>query len=795
MTKLYSHPDYELEVHLNNVGIQCSKNILLSNYNYSNSTLAQHLPNIGYICGIGHDIGKATKNFQHYLKNNEIIGPKNHALISALCCYEMIKLYLKQNDLIDEEYNLVNLYAFIAVKRHHGVLKNIKDELLIKSKKSELEEILDNFYEDELQQIIDNLTKPINIKFCFISFKNEYITGNFIKELAEIEYLLDFENSNNAEPFFINKIIYSSLLYADKQDVIIGAQYCPKLKSQQNKATNYTNHIESYKKNNLIAKNQIDVLKNNAYLEATSALEGVFKLDHHLYSITLPTGLGKTITSFGIASKIKELYDQINNKIIIGIPFTSIIDQNYAVLASITNTDNTNELLKHHHLSDPKYKILEDELEPSKGNFLIESWESNIVVTTFVQLIDSLYSNDKAKALKFANISNSIIILDEIQTLPYEYWKLINQTLKCFGKLYNCYFILMTATQPSIFKQGTEIIELIPNCRSYFDYFNRTQLNINIKTAIKIEIFIEYIKEYIKLNPKKDVLIIVNTKKTCLEIFQEIVSHYQEESKEIYYLSTLITPYERKQIISKIKEKSKTTKQKIIVSTQLVEAGVDISVNTIFRELAPLDSIIQAAGRANRYNEFTEPSDVFIYKIDGNAKTNNIIYGTILMNTTENLLLNENLILESSYLALIDKYYIKIADESKSIKSDELAQLNSLAFKDLGAFSLIKAIKTESIFIQINLEAKAIWNDYVNIFSRAETTAIAKHIEFEKIKNKFYDYVINIAVYENIPIDFDGEKTYFFYVSEFEHPSQYYSYDPIDFTKNKGYCKIQDAFL
>jgi len=138
-------------------------------------------------------------------------------------------------------------------------------------------------------------------------------------------------------------------------------------------------------------------------------------------------------------------------------------------------TNDTNVLLKNHHLTEPTYKQNDEERSPDKSQSVIETWQSEVVVTTFVQLLDSIFSNDKSLLMKLPNLANSIIILDEIQTVSYEHWQLIKNTFEVLGEMYHCYFILMSATQPLIFLPEKEIIEIVPNYEEYFKFFNRTR--------------------------------------------------------------------------------------------------------------------------------------------------------------------------------------------------------------------------------------------------------------------------------------------------------------------------------
>jgi len=228
------------------------------------------------------------------------------------------------------------------------------------------------------------------------------------------------------------------------------------------------------------------------------------------------------------------------------------------------------------------------------------------------------------------------------------------------GEKFNIYFILISATQPLIFTPNEDIVELVPDYKKYFHFFNRTKLII--KGKISFEDFKTEIVDYISNNPTKDVLVIVNTKKLARETFEFVCGEIDTENIETYFLTTFITPFERKIIIKLIKQKS--DKQKVIISTQLVEAGVDISVNTVFRQLSPIDSIIQAAGRANRYNEKPEIAEVFVYDIEEYRKSSNYVYGNDLLIKTENVLKDYQIVEEKDYIQLIERYFTEVRKQS-----------------------------------------------------------------------------------------------------------------------------------
>jgi len=805
---LFSHPDKPLVNHLEEVAKNCLFFFRQNDQVFTNTSLKEVMGTLAFICGAFHDIGKGTKFFQHYLlsENHEQIGPKNHALISALFVKEFSKIYLSTTRLSAFEKALLTHFVFTAVKRHHGKLKNFDKEFDIVSKSDELQEQVCNFHDSEVQEIINHFSKQISVNYPWESFKNYILSKSYENDMIDFymdEFTCgDYESiplSTKISYFYAHQLLYSCLLFADNTDVILQG-------IKQEKVFLEKDLIKKFREDKGFetAKTELDEKKNQAFYEAINNLENIFSPQQHIYSLTLPTGLGKTITSFAVALEMKKLLKAPENKLIVAIPFTSIIDQNFEVYRQIINSSNSNLLLKHHHLAEPSYKIQEDEFDPNKSQFLIETWQAQVVVTTFVQLVDSIFSNDKSKLLKIPNLVNSIIILDEVQTIPYHYWQLLKNVFEFLGETFNCYFIFMSATQPLIFNPEKvisgkkEIQEIIPAYKNYFKFFNRTKLINKTDREITIDDFIDEVYNYINKNQSKDVLIIINTKRYCLYCFEALVERIEIEKTEIYYLSTLITPYERKNIIKRIKEK-KPGKQQVIVSTQLIEAGVDLSVDTVFRTIAPIDAIIQAAGRANRYNEKgVLGGEIYLYQIKEIARATSLIYGDDLIQKTKNILKQVKEIEERNYLQLIESYFKEVETQSDNYYSKELELLTDLKFEDLGSFSLIEETKSESVFVQLNQEAVNVWEEFISIFNNDTLEMREKRTAFSKIKVSFYDYVVNVPIPFHAPsksISFDSEQCHGFYISYLANPSKFYQYTPDDFTQNIGYKEVQTYLL
>ncbi len=267
------------------------------------------------------------------------------------------------------------------------------------------------------------------------------------------------------------------------------------------------------------------------------------------------------------------------------------------------------------------------------------------------------------------------------------------------------------------------------SCSTAIKLINKAQ------STIKLNDFVDEVISYANANNQKDILLILNTKASCLGVFERIKECMDTDMCELYFMSTLITPYERKRIID-IMKSPKSTKQRIVVTTQLIEAGVDISVDTVFRVLAPTDAIIQAAGRANRYDEKGCVSEVFIYEIEESAKGSKTVYGSDLLLKTLNVLKGIETIEENDYLRLIDAYFKEVRKHSDSRIDKNLEHIENLAFADLGEFSLIEERRTESIFVQLNEDAKSMGRVCTN-YTDSTTNIFEKRLSSRKLKPAF----------------------------------------------------------
>ena len=314
-----------------------------------------------------------------------------------------------------------------------------------------------------------------------------------------------------------------------------------------------------------------------------------------LFSLTVPTGGGKTLSSMSFALQHAGKHDL--QRIIYVIPYTSIIEQNAAVFRSMFGKDS---VLEHHSNFEPAD-------EDYRSRLASENWDAPIVVTTNVQFFESLFANRSSRCRKLHNIANSVVVLDEVQTIPAPFLLPCLAVLRELVAMYRTSIVLCSATQPAVqkrtdFQGGLEgVSEIIDDPQGLAKSLQRT--------AVTLLPQIESAEIASRIKRHRQVLCIVNTRKQAKDLYMELSG-----DEATVHLSALMCPEHRSQTLEKIRERLKDGHECRVISTQLIEAGVDIDFPVVYRAVAGIDSIAQAAGRCNREGKL-ENGDVFVFTL------------------------------------------------------------------------------------------------------------------------------------------------------------------------------------
>jgi len=749
--KLKSHPDRLLKDHI--LGVQNRALSLFDKLKFDFPSFnREELREVISVASLFHDFGKATSFFQNYISYPEEPSTdssrkkRSHGLISSILTFGILKERLSGNIILQ-------LLGLIIVRKHHGNLESFINLLIFSE--SDLKNVIlqaDKIYFEEFQYIAngENYERFLNKEFIIETIKFfQPRTPRAIKRLVR-----DF----SAEHYFLLNLLYSILLQADKTDAILRNDKIPEIKILK------SDDVHLFKNkfiNNPV--NPINKIREDAFNSVENSIDSL-KMTDRILSINIPTGSGKTITSFNAALRLCEKFQ--HDHIIYCLPFTSVIDQNFNVFDEIRQSaklpDNSSILLKHHYLTDIFYTAINEEnvikeYSINEALHLIEGWESKITVTTFVQLLYSLISYKNSSLRKFNRFSNAVIILDEIQSIPHEYWSLIKSILSNTAKWLDSKIILVTATMPLIFsEEENEIKELVPDKKEMFESLNRIELDVSNLHNEKMD-WENFCNSAITLasdNPEKDILFIMNTIRSARELFETLSEI--EISHKALFLSSHIIPKERLSRIENIKNRTKD-KPILIVSTQLVEAGVDIDLDIVVRDFAPLDNIFQACGRCNRESRSGIKGRVILYSLkDSNNWTPSGIYKDFLEQKTMKVLENKNIINESEFYNLAYEYFKEVKIGGSQRSSDVLLEkIDKLEYQNGNEkieLDIINNDYNSSVFVEIDEIAEKIWLDYQTKLEMKN--GFEKNALLKQSRKYLAEYIINIPK-KCLPLEHD----------------------------------------
>ncbi|MBT9146805.1 MAG: hypothetical protein DDT32_00550 [Syntrophomonadaceae bacterium] len=518
------------------------------------------------LAGILHDFGKYQPGFQRYLEGKG--GKAPHSVWGAGCA-RILKL---------------SEISF-AIDGHHKGLPN-RSGLKTETEPFKRKEIVK--YNVVFQEFLKDLNlSESELSAESLSFENETQKELFIRYLFSA--LVDADWLNTEEHFDQQKLKYRGIRSLDIEYLQqkLNAEFSRKSK-----------------------EGDINKLRNQVREEALQRSE----LSCGFYSLNLPTGLGKTLVSISWAlqhaktNKLKHIF--------VVLPYINIIDQTASVLKEIFGE----ELVLEHHSayneeveSTPSEEYNVDSVEKER-RLACENWDYPIVVTTTVQFFESLFSNKPSKCRKIHNIAESVVIFDEVQSLPKEIILPTLTILKNINAIMRTSFLFCTATQPAFEKRpnfnGLEnICPLIENPAEIFKKTHRVDYNfLQSLNPIGYDVLLNT-----AINRVTSVLVIFNTKKPVLD-FYNLTLQNQKHWDKCYYLSTALCPSDRKRIIRNIREDLEKKRKILVSSTQLIEAGVDFDFPCVLRAMAPLEAVIQSAGRCNREGTLTK-GKVYLFQL------------------------------------------------------------------------------------------------------------------------------------------------------------------------------------
>ena len=544
--------------------------------------LDERLASLANLSGLLHDFGKYTDCFQQMLQTGR--GRCQHAIHGAMLAY-----FGTAGTTRDPRLNTV----MAAIVGHHSGLADWCDY----SKK-----LNDPFYRSEVDKIRERATND-----C--SELGRIVSGLGIQQDA-------FPGATKAKLDLFIRMLFSCLVDADRLDSARRPLLQDDLCADERLQT-LVKHIADLQKDSpdgQVKRMRAQVLKD--CLDAASSQQ-------RLFSLSVPTGGGKTLAAMAFALRRAALYPERFRRVIIVIPYLSIIEQNAQVYSRIFGQD---ALLEHHSGSIQKLaKHDEDHFIPASDKDdqeekkfqetglrpETENWDAPLIVTTSVRFFESLFSNRPSDLRRVHNIARSIVILDEVQTLPRRLLGPLLEMMKELAEDWDTNFVFSTATQPAFerpqhkrdlrWEYGT-LTEIVREPASLREALKRVEIHWEIDHPVGWPEVAQ------RMTAVPQCLAIVNVRDHAGQLYEEVLRVAEEKGPPqpgIFHLSTRMCAAHRLRVLGEIREKLKAGEPCHVVSTQLVEAGVDVDFPLVLRALAPLDSIVQAAGRADREGKLT----------------------------------------------------------------------------------------------------------------------------------------------------------------------------------------------
>jgi CRISPR-associated endonuclease/helicase Cas3 len=522
---------------------------------------------LAYWIGLWHDLGKSNPDFQDYLKacqRDERHEKVPHAIWGAVLAYWLINRNGK-NDRWEE--------IALTIAGHHGGINQ----------------------PGTLSQRFEESTKNNQVVF--------HAVAEYAKGLPSPQKVSLPEMTRTQRELFI-RMVFSALVDADYLNTekhFNEKQYI--LRQDQERIEYLWSRFDENQKQFMSAVHTETVV-NRIRKEVYELCDRAALGKPGIYRMTVPTGGGKTRS--GLAFALRHAAENQMDRVIVTIPFTSIIDQTAKEYRKILGAD---VVLEHHSQVNVPANENQDIAQISL-RLASENWDAPLIVTTTVQLFESLFSNKPGKVRKLHNLSRSVIVIDEVQALPPE---LLTPTLDILRELverYGVTVVLSTATQP-VFEesnylkpfQGLQVHEIVPP-NIYKEHFKKLE---RVKYYRKGEP-ISWQELADEISAEKQVMVVLNTRKDALSLIEAL-----KDKGNVFHLSTLLCGIHRRLILREVKRRLKNGLPVRLISTQVIEAGVDIDFPTVYRAIGPFDRIVQAAGRCNREGK-PSPGRVVIFE-------------------------------------------------------------------------------------------------------------------------------------------------------------------------------------
>lgn len=695
LNKCYSHPGKLLKAHLENVA-SLSKRFTCSH--------------AAELVSLFHDIGKVNPNFQQKLDGLCPKGYDHHAYLSA---YAFFLFLIKNPDmfkaLVPLGFNsnnfLISLITIVA--KHHGdlpdMMPNDDNTILSGYEVSNLYAFLDKKH-ISLGNVFSEL---LGIELSMPSSMEEERIRFFFKGIVNKS-----NDYNVALPFYLEiQRIFSALVKADKSDACdMPSMLDDDEQNLKEFSHKYPNILQCYL-DNLNSQTLLNVERTKIRLESINNIRIGLKEGKQIFELTAPTGSGKTLMLLSLASEI--IKSNGAKRIIYGLPFLSITEQvESEVLKILKGYEHFVQRIDSKS-TNTRFDDIQKELDDNPSEKLLrelvalefqeDTFGYPFIITTFVRIIETLLGNKNHELMKLPNFSNCVFLLDEIQSLPPRLYGFFIAYLDKFCKLTDSFAIVSTATQPVLrlpdnnkdakdfFMDYEQPFKLLSHSHYENPVFNRYTVEVH-KSIIDIEKLGHQV-----LQEEKSVLVILNTIQDTIDLYNIIAKNMDETN--VLLLNTHFTPRDRSLKIYLAKRKLRQGDKVILISTQLIEAGVDIDFPVLYRDFATISSIVQSAGRCNRNGKNPEKGKVVVVRLGTNqGERSSLIYRghdkELIKFSRESFYESKNCE-EKDMLNIQNAFFDKICNQlifgayGKNLENNLMEDISQCMYEKVGKFSLI----------------------------------------------------------------------------------------------------------
>jgi CRISPR-associated helicase Cas3/CRISPR-associated endonuclease Cas3-HD len=774
MATIYSHPPengrsgVELDDHLGDVAARIGRVVSADATTPAGESLHAVAETLAYV----HDFGKATTYFQEYLLHGRSPDHEEyryHAPLGSFAAYYA----LDARGFATETC----LAGFVAVAKHHGRLSDIAEYVHTRAHRREgisggemnSAERQQNAVAKQMQDIdehADDLAAEVFARATdgYDDWKSFYDGfGELLGEIAAVVATSGTVPGVDREAlsrscYALVVQCWSTLVLADKTSAAGAANSAETYAASAPSADrldDYIGAIEADASADLdgTRSERLNYYRSRARESVLNSTEAFADGDSNVATLTLPTGMGKTLSGLSAAFDLRDRLD--GERVVYALPFTSIIDQVVGEVEDIYDTDTAGRLLTaHHHLAETTIQDRDDEeadRNDDVAGMLAESWRAGLTVTTFVQLFESLAGPGNRQSMKLPALRNSVVVLDEPQSLPLDWWKLVPRLIRMLTEQYDATVIAMTATQPELFDHSTDPVgdptELVDDPDSYFAAVERVRYELDVSTERYIEeqtapkgydAAADAVVE--SLDAGESALAVCNTIDSARELTERVSDATQVDVGEAYaeeldavgdvdsvdpaavvgrvvesgdtallHLSTRLRPADRLRLIEVAKALTERGYPLVAVSTQLVEAGVDISFDRVYRDLAPIDSIVQAAGRCNRSFERSR-GRVTVWWLDSPGEQTKTpaeaVYNRrtsllpVAADTLDSVRGDDGTLSETAVAReAVESYYERLHEEKDVGKQACADYVDEARADELGKLSLIDQRRTAEVFV------------------------------------------------------------------------------------------------